>query len=259
MRNCGGGGPAGIVVARPILVLHHTAERAWQLLAGAREIAVVGLLAVRAPVPFVGAGRGVKDDDTVVHVAVGDVELVGGPVEGHVGGAAEVLRIVAAAALTLAADLHHELPLARELQNVRVFLPAAAQPDMVCVVDVDAMLEVGPLVALARTAPRRHDVAGGIEFDHRRRGVPDRSGFVWLQRCRAMDDPDVIARVHVNADHGADQPSVRQRPRPRRIHLESWHRRRRGPRLRDAWHERKSDQQRGPHPAPRQFVLERGK
>ena len=42
-----------------------------------------------------------------------------------------------------------------------------------------------------------------------------------------MDDPDVIARIHRHADGGAEDPVVRQRLGPERIHLETRRTRRR--------------------------------
>ena len=69
-------------------------------------------------------------------------------------GAAEILRVVAAPCLALAADLHQELAGARELQDLRVLLAAAAEPHVLVLVDVDAVLEIRPLIAVARAAPR---------------------------------------------------------------------------------------------------------
>src|SRR5439155_27387612 len=94
------------------------------------------------------------DDDAVVHVAVGDVELVDGFVDGHARGAAEILRVVAALSLALMADLQQELAVARELQDLRVLVAAAAEPDIVAAIDVDSVFELRPLVAGPRAAPR---------------------------------------------------------------------------------------------------------
>ena len=135
-------------------------------------------------------------------------------------GAAEIVRVVAAAALALMPDLHQELAVARELQDLRVLVAAAAEPDVVLIVHVDAVLELRPLVAGARAAPRRDERAVGVEFEHRRRGAPDRSRLVRLQRRRAMGDPDVVARIDGDADDRADDPVVRQRLRPGGIDAE---------------------------------------
>ena len=119
-------------------------------------------------------------------------------------------------ALALMADLHQELALARELQDVRILVAAGAEPHVVLVVDVDAVFELRPLVAGARSAPARQQRAVGIELEDRRRGAPDRSRLVGLQRGWPMDDPDVIAGIHRDAGDRAEDPVVRQRLRPRR-------------------------------------------
>ena len=51
--------------------------------------------------------------------------------------------------LPLPADLHEELAVLRELQDVRVGAAVAADPDVALVVDGDAVVRLGPLVALA--------------------------------------------------------------------------------------------------------------
>ena len=58
-----------------------------------RQLVVVRLFAVGAPVPLVGAGLGVEHDDAAVAVAVGDVELAGRIVGHHVRGPAELVRV----------------------------------------------------------------------------------------------------------------------------------------------------------------------
>ena len=152
MRNCCGRRIAGIV---------------------GRKLRVVGLVAVRAPVPLVFAGIGVEDDHPAVAVAVGDIQFVGLRVDERLGGQPQILGIVAALALIGLADLHQELAGLRELQNHAVVdRPAAAillssaasggrllaaaiaaDPDVAFVVDVDAVIRGRPVVALAGAAP----------------------------------------------------------------------------------------------------------
>ena len=67
------------------------------------------------------------------------------------------------------ADLHQELAVLGELQDVRVLLAVAADPDVALVVDMDAVVGFRPLVALARPAPGAHQVAVRIELQDRRR------------------------------------------------------------------------------------------
>ena len=220
MRNCGAGGPFGSYWLGLVFVLHDAAKRSRQRLPRAREPPIVRRLAVCAPVALVGAGRRIKDDDAVIHVAVGHIELVRRAVDDDVRGCAEVRRVVASFALPRLSDLHHELPAARELQDVRVFLAAATKPDVVFIVDVDAVLELRPIVSSARTSPRRDERAIRIELEHRRRRFPDRSRLVRLQRRRPMRDPHVIARIDRHSGDRADDPSVRQCLRPERIDAE---------------------------------------
>ena len=207
------------------------------------RIGVVRLLAVRAPVALVRAGVGVEHDDAAVAVAVGDVHLVGGEIDFRFGRAIEVRRVGVALALAFATDLQQELSLPRELQHLVALV--GRQPHVVFAVDGDAVHRRRPLVACARPAPRRDEVAGHVELENRRRdGAADRRDralVAGLQRGRAarllhavgaghhagflrrdvaaMGNPDVIARVDAEADDRSEHPVVRQRLRPHRIDL----------------------------------------
>ena len=178
----------------------------------------------------------------MVQVAVGDVRLVGRGVDEDLGDAAEVLQVVAVGLpgrLAVVprrpprpglAELHEELAVLGELQNLRVVTAVAADPDVPLVVDRDAVVRLGPLVALAGAAPGVQQVAGLIELEDRRR-----RNAALLRRLRigrrahlrplvqghaaAVDDPDVILRIDRHADRRAEQPVVRQRLRPHRIDL----------------------------------------
>jgi hypothetical protein len=141
---------------------------------------------------LIGARRRIEHDHAVVHVPVRDVQLVCSRIYDHVRRAAHIPGVVAAGVLPLPADLEQKPPAARELQDLRVLLAAAAEPDVVLVIDVDPVLEIGPLVPVIGTAPRRDDVSLGIEFQHRRRRAPDRPRFVRLEGGGPMDDPDVV-------------------------------------------------------------------
>ena len=100
-------------------------------------------------------------DDALVAVAVGDVRLVGLRVDEDLRDAAEVLGVVAAAALALAARTASGTCRPRELQDVRVLVAVAADPDVVLVVDRDAVVRRRPLVALAGTAPVADELPAG--------------------------------------------------------------------------------------------------
>jgi hypothetical protein len=193
-----------------------------------RHLHVCGRLAIGAPMALVGAGRRVEHDHAVIAVTVGDIELVGCRVDDHVSRAAETGGVVAAGQLACAADLLRELAVARELQDLAVLvLGVAADPDEIVVVDEDPVLVGGPLITLTGTAPGLDDLSFLIELDDRRcrDAAPDtrRCSAALLtvgQRAGAMEDPDVILRVDIDAAGLADDPIVRERFRPGRVDLE---------------------------------------
>ena len=112
-----------------------------------RDLLVARRLAVGAPVPLVGAGRGVEHDHALVAVTVGDEQLVGLAVDHHVGRTAEMLGVVRPGRRAGLADPHDELAVARELEDVPAGRDVVADPDEIVVVDVDAVAVVAPLVA----------------------------------------------------------------------------------------------------------------
>jgi len=57
-------------------------------------LGVVGFGAVSTPMPFVGTGVGIEDDDAAIAVAIGDVEFIGLGVDDRLGGEAQVLDVV---------------------------------------------------------------------------------------------------------------------------------------------------------------------
>src|SRR6185436_16750 len=82
------------------------------------EVLVVRLVSVSAPHAFEGERLGVDHDDAAVAIAIRDIELVVGGIDREVGGAAKVLRVGAAAALALTAELRQELALRGELEDL---------------------------------------------------------------------------------------------------------------------------------------------
>src|SRR5262249_44611964 len=104
----------------------------------------------------------------------------------------------------------------------------AADPHVALVVDGDAMVRLGPVVALSLAAPVADQVALAVELEHRRRRGAAHRGLrrggrvllAGLERAGAMADPDVIARVHRHADRLSEDPVVGQRLRPQRIDFE---------------------------------------
>ena len=200
------------------------------------ELAVDRRPAVGAPVALVLAGVGIEDDHPPVAVAVGDVDLIGLGVDADVGRAAQARRVVAAAQRAGTADLEEERPVAGELEHLPVAVAVAADPDVVEVVDENAVLVVRPLVAVAGTAPRLDDVALLVELDsppaparstRTSAGRPPRAALTVGQRPGPVQHPDVVARVDRHADDVAEQPLVGERLRPEGVDLEH---RPRGPR-----------------------------
>ena len=117
------------------------------------KIFVVGLVAVRTPHTLESERPGVDHDNAVVPVAVGDIQLIACGIHRQVGGAAQILRVRAAAALALTAELRQELALCRELEDLGILVAVSRQPDVVLHIDKDAVLGRRPLIALAGAAP----------------------------------------------------------------------------------------------------------
>ena len=138
---------------------------------GRGRIGLVGRpLAVGAPVPLVGAGRGVEHDDAVIAVAVRRRRAsLAARIDPDVGRLAELGGVVVALARTGLADLHHELAVAGELQDEAVVLVVAAEPDEALVDRRGCRAPAWASRSPARPAPGLHHVALGIELDHRRR------------------------------------------------------------------------------------------
>ena len=97
------------------------------------------------------------------------------------------------------------------------------------IVDRDAVIRVGPVVALPGSAPVADQIAGGVELENRRRRraalrgrrIGRRVHLARLERAGAMDDPDVVLGIDGHADRLAENPFVRQRLRPQRIDFEA--------------------------------------
>ena len=213
--------------------------------------AVVRCVAVRAPVAAVLAGVGVEHGDPAVAVAVGDIDLVGLDVDGHVGRPAETRGIGRAAGLVPPPDREQPLAFGGELQHDVIAAAVAADPDVVLVIDEDPMLLGGPallgripeivddrglfviavepcaLLHPGRTAPRADDFSGGVEGHHRGGGVAAFGGrrilhrphLVGGQGAGPLNDPDIVLAVDRDARDLAQNPVVGQRLRPGRIDL----------------------------------------
>ena len=118
------------------------------------------LVAERAPHPLERAAIGVENRDAMIAVAVGHEQFVGLRMDPHIRRPVQIPRVGIALALIAAADLHDELAVLREFQElvIRNRLEArqavggtvvSAEPHEAFVVDMDAVLAFGPFIAIA--------------------------------------------------------------------------------------------------------------
>src|SRR5690606_13970666 len=150
-------------------------------------------------------------------------------IERNFGHPREVLRTEAVRGLAGLAELLQEFAVARELQYMRVGIAVSADPDVVHVIDGDAVVRRWPGIAFPGPAPVIHEVALGIELEDVRRRYAalarlriGRRAYLsaFIECIAAMHDEDMVARVDGEADGGTQHPVVRQGLRPERIHLE---------------------------------------
>src|ERR1700687_5118283 len=105
-------------------------------------------------------------------------------------GPAELREAVAAAGALSLANLHQELAIGRELENLMIGGIIGAHPDIARVVHENAMLALRPIVTIARPAPAAQQISFTVEFEHRwrwraafgRRRIELRALFVVEQR-----------------------------------------------------------------------------
>src|SRR5204863_5967283 len=127
-------------------------------------------------------------------------QLTRGRIDRHGGRTVEMLRVLVVADHARLADLHQELPVARELEDHAVPGPIAGDPHVVVIVDIDAVLVVRPRMPRPRPAPGGHEVALAVELEHRRRRLTAErarriergAALVLGEAPRPLDDPDVI-------------------------------------------------------------------
>src|SRR5262249_9344820 len=136
-------------VVRTLDAVHRVAELllGWRLRIIRALRSVVRLVAVGAPEALHLAGVGIDNRDALVAIAVRDVSLIGLGIDPDLGHTPEVLRIVAALALAELADLHQELAVLGELEDMGVLLAVAADPDIALVVDMNTVVGLRPFIA----------------------------------------------------------------------------------------------------------------
>ena len=164
---------------------------------------VVGrrLFPVGAPMALVGSGIGIEHDDAAVLVAVGHIQLARRVVDHHVGGAAELGIGIRSAGRARLADLQQEVSIRREFQDLVILLVVAGEPDISGSIDGNAVLALGPVVALPGPAPGCQQISLAVELEHRRCGlaafggrrIRQRALLVVDESAGAVNDPDVIA------------------------------------------------------------------
>jgi hypothetical protein len=147
-RNCWMSGASGIVGA---------------------EVRVVGLVAVGAPVALELARVHVDDGDALVARSRRRRTPRWRRVERDLGDAAEVLGAVAVGTACPGSRSARKRPSRVNLRMCES-RPVAADPDVVHVVEREAVVRRGPVVALAGAAPGVHEVALGVELEDVRRG-----------------------------------------------------------------------------------------
>src|SRR3954454_12510589 len=97
--------------------------------------------------PLVFAGGGIEYDDAAVAIAVGDIDFIGGGINGSLRRLAGLGGVVSGLGGADLADLHHELAVAGEFYHHIVVVRIAGEPDKSLVVDLDAMLAADPFIA----------------------------------------------------------------------------------------------------------------
>jgi hypothetical protein len=93
------------------------------------------------------SGLRVIDDHAVIAVSVGNIELVGSFIDEQFRRALQIARVIAAFAFVGMTDLHQELAVLREFQNLIVVkaravlaLAVSADPNIALVVHGDAVV-----------------------------------------------------------------------------------------------------------------------
>src|SRR5207302_885831 len=127
-------------------------------------VVVLWLLAECAPHPLEFATVCIKNRDAVISVTVGHEQFVGLRIDPFIRRPMQILRVGIALTLIAMANLHDELAVLRKLQELVIGnrleswqaiggARISADPDEALVVDMDAVLTLGPFVAVAVAAP----------------------------------------------------------------------------------------------------------
>src|SRR3984893_8136512 len=118
-----------------------------------RHLLIARFLAIRAPMPLIGARFGVEHNDAAILIAIGDIKFVRLLIERDMGRPAKLVRAVGIAGGIRVANLVEKFPVSGEGKDLMVDIIVAGEPDVALTVDMDAVLRFRPVIALAGAAP----------------------------------------------------------------------------------------------------------
>src|SRR5216683_2452354 len=150
-------------------------------------------------------------------------------------------------------DLHQEFSVLGELQDLIVRIGARltcfghiagtgihnlginraaipANPDVALVVHGNSVIGIRPVVSFSGAAPMADQISSFIKFENGRRSYAAIRAwrirvaifFLEFQRAPAMNDPDVVLGIDGNPDRHSNDPMVRHRFGPHRVHFKHW-------------------------------------
>ena len=117
------------------------------------EIGVVRFVAVCTPETLHFASICIEDRDALVAIAVSYVGLIGIGIDRHLSNAAKIDGAQAVGVGAGGAVLSEELAIARKFQNVRIAASVTTDPDVVLVINRDAMVGGRAMCILRRGRP----------------------------------------------------------------------------------------------------------
>src|SRR6185369_2179686 len=173
-----------------------------------------------------------------------DINLIRVAVNCYARRPVETRLAVVAFGLARVSDLQNELAGRRELEHMSVLglsrrgcpaslsrrrlrLPGARYPDVAFVIHGYAAGRGRPVISGAGSSPMREQVSRLVELQHRRRRHTtsgrrfEYSAFLVVAKRvgSAVNNPDMVLRVHRNAGYRAEHPVIRKRLGPKGIHF----------------------------------------
>src|SRR5262249_32878790 len=191
-------------------------------------------------VTLVRAAISIEHDHAPIAVSVGNRRVVGFRVPGDARRTAQMRGVATVGLHAALADLQQKLAVLGEFQDLSVAVAVARQPDIILVVDSNAVLaapgtpvavaaplgragraldmrreqsaaiEPVVLAALGRTAPALDVTAGRAELQNGwGRHIAIERGVIFLKRVRAVEHPDIAMGICGRSAHAAQQHPVR--------------------------------------------------